>query len=62
MKKVCKACSAEYEFPVHRALSTRFHCEDCATLDPRVRRVLERLSSHIRQLTSAVRALEKKDG
>lgn len=59
--RVCRACGASYDYPTRGALATRVHCEECATLDARTRRALERLNQRVGRLTVEVDRLRKKE-
>jgi len=59
-KRVCRACGAGYEYPARGGLATRAHCEECVTLDPPVRRVVEKLTQRITRLSAELRELKTK--
>jgi len=57
-RRVCKTCGGSYEYPAHRSLATRAHCQECATLGPDVRRVVERLTRRINRLSIELQELK----
>jgi tRNA(Phe) wybutosine-synthesizing methylase Tyw3 len=57
--RVCRACGASYDYPTRGALATRVHCEECATLDARTRRALERLNQRVGRLSVEVERLKE---
>lgn len=59
-KRACRACGADYEYPARGRVATRVHCEDCATLDPSVRRVVEKLAQRINRLSAELREVKSK--
>lgn len=58
--RVCRACGSSYDYPARGGLATRTHCEECATLDPPVRRTIEKLNQRIGRLTAEVERLKEK--
>jgi hypothetical protein len=59
-ERTCRACGRTYRYPVLHSLATRFYCDDCAELNPRVRAVIERLTKRCNALATQVARLEKK--
>jgi hypothetical protein len=58
-KRVCRACGSAYDYPVRQSLSTRSHCEECAVIDVKLRRVLEKMSRRIERPAADVEALSR---
>jgi hypothetical protein len=48
--RTCRACGKKFEYPVKGNDATRHHCEDCVSVPPDTRKILERLNSRLTQL------------
>jgi hypothetical protein len=60
-KRSCRCCNRSYDYPVPKHRATRFHCADCATLKPDLRKVFEGLNRRIKRLESGLAKLKKDD-
>ena len=60
-KRVCRSCGQEYTYPAPKSLATRFYCDMCVELAPRVRSVMERLNKRLVRLTAQVEKLNAAD-
>ena len=58
--RTCRACGKKFEYPVKDNPATRHHCEDCVTVPPETRKILERLNTRVTQLERELRALQPK--
>ena len=58
--RTCRACGKKFEYPSNDSGATRHHCEDCVTVPPETRKILERLSSRITQLENQLYRLQEK--
>lgn len=56
--RTCRACGATYEYPARGSFATRVHCDECAALDLRTRRALERLNQRLSRLVAEVEKLK----
>lgn len=59
-ERICRACNQKYDYPVYKSTATRFYCENCMELSPRVRATFEQFNKRIKSLTAAVQKLEPK--
>lgn len=57
-KKTCKCCNRGYDYPQPKSRATRFHCPDCATLKPELRKVFEGLNRRVKRLESGLAKLK----
>ena len=48
--RTCRACGKKFEYPVKGKDATRHHCDDCVSVPPETRKILERLNSRLTQL------------
>jgi len=55
----CRTCGENYEYPGHKSLATRSHCEQCVKIPPEIRRVLELMRRRLDRLARAVERLTK---
>lgn len=58
-KRPCRVCGETYEYPGHKSLATRFHCDKCVSLPEDVQRVFEMMRRRIDRLTKEVDVLKK---
>ena len=56
--RTCRSCGTKFEYPLKGSDATRFHCEHCVTLDPKSRKIMERLNLRIRELERTVEKLK----
>lgn len=60
-KRTCRVCGGTYEYPGHKSLVTRFHCERCVEIPEEVQRVFELMRRKIDRLSKEVERLSKSD-
>ena len=59
-QRTCRACGRKFDYPVKGNAATRHHCEDCVTVPPEMRKILERLNNRVTQLENQLRRLQEK--
>ena len=57
-RRICRACTESYSYPLPKERATRFHCSACAALPLEIRSVLEKYNRRLKALTAAVEKLE----
>jgi len=60
-KRTCRVCGSSYEYPGHKSLVTRFHCERCVAIPEDIQRVFELMRRKVDRLTKDVERLTQKD-
>jgi len=60
-KRTCRVCGGTYDYPGHKSLVTRFHCERCVEIPESVQRVFEMMRRKIDRLSKEVERLSKSD-
>ena len=60
--RTCRACGRPYEYPVCKSLATRAHCENCAMLDPAIRRTFEQFQRRLKGMEHEVNTLKSGGG
>ncbi len=58
-KRVCRCCGRKFDYPVARSGATRFHCSDCATLKPELRKIFEQLTRRLKRHEAEIEKLKK---
>lgn len=61
-ERVCRGCDRTYRYPVPHSLASRFYCDDCMQLDPRIRAQFELLNKRVKALASKVEKLTAPSG
>ena len=54
----CRACGESYDYPAHKSLATRSHCERCVPIPPESRRAFELMRRRLDRLAREVEALK----
>lgn len=57
-KRTCRACGETYDYPGHKSLVTRFHCEKCVNMPEEIQRVFELMRRKIDRLSKEVAQLK----
>ncbi len=58
-KRVCRCCGRKFDYPVAKSGATRFHCPDCATLKPELRKIFEQLTRRLKRHEAEIEKLKK---
>ena len=58
--RTCRACGKKFDYPLKGSAATRHHCEDCVTVPPETRKILERLHNRVTQLENQLRRVQEK--
>ena len=57
-RRQCRACGESYDYPTHKSLATRSHCERCVRIPPESRKALESLRRRVDRLAREVESLK----
>ena len=57
--RTCRACGKKFDYPLKGSAATRHHCEDCVTVPPETRKILERLHNRVTQLENQLRRVQE---
>jgi hypothetical protein len=59
-KRTCRVCGETYDYPGHKSLVTRFHCERCVGIPEDIQRLFEIYRRRIDRLGKELDALKSK--